>query len=153
MNDKHLAQNQRIADNIRSHGWHCLHVLPVEAHQDSFTYSIGFGESHNAPEIVIFGMSREKAQAALNQCAWLLRQGHVIRMDVEDGNILTGGYNVIFRSIRSDHFDDYLGTAVRYYQGRPFEAVIMFFPDRQHRFPWDEGYDGMPMGEALAMVR
>ena len=29
------------------------------------SYSIGFGESHNAPEIVIFGMSREKAQAAL----------------------------------------------------------------------------------------
>jgi len=153
MNEKHLAQNQRIADNIRSHGWHCLHILPVQDQQDAFTYSIGFGESHDAPEVLIFGISREKAQAALNQCAWLLRQGHVIRTDVEDGNLLDGGYKVVFRSIRPECFDEYLGTAVRYYQGKPFEAVVMFLPDRQHRFPWEEGYDGMPMGEALAMVR
>ncbi len=153
MNEKHLAQNQRIADNIRAHGWHCLHIRPVEDHQDRFTYSIGFGESYNAPEVMIFGLPPEKAQAALNECAWLLRKGHAIRTDVEDGNILSGGYNVIFKSIRPEHFNEYLGTAVRYYQGKPFDAVVMFLPDKQHRFPWDEGYDYMPMDEALAMVR
>lgn len=152
MNDKLQAQNQRILDNIRSHGWHCLHVFPTKDDQDRFTYSIGFSESYSAPEIVIFGVSREKAQAALNECAWLLRNGHAIRTDVEDGNVLAGGYHVIFKSIRPEYFGEYLGTAVRYYQDRPFDAVVMFFPDREHRFPWDEGYDYIPMDEALAIV-
>ncbi|RNF83204.1 DUF4262 domain-containing protein [Montanilutibacter psychrotolerans] len=146
------AQNQTISDNIRAFGWHCLHVFPTQDNQDKFTYSIGFGESYGAPEVLIFGVEREKAHALLHECAYLLKNGHTIQPEVEDENILTGGYSVIFKCVRPEHFDEYLGTAVRYYQDKPFAAVVMFFPDRQHRFPWDEGYDYIPAGEPLAIV-
>lgn len=146
------AQNRGIADNIRNYGWHCLHVFPTEEDQDKFSYSIGFAESYGAPEILIFGLERDKAHALLNECANLLKAGHVIQTDVEDSNVLAGGYNVVFKPVRSDCFGEYLGTAGRYYQDRPFKAVVMFIPDRDHRFPWQAGYDDIPADESLAIV-
>lgn len=145
-------QNRKISDNIRKYGWHCLHIFPTEEGQDRFTYSIGFGESYNAPEILIFGLAQDKAQALLGECAHLLKNGHTILLDTEDHNVLAGDYSVVFRSVRPDCFAEYLGTAVRYYQDTPFSAVVMFLPDRNHRFPWQSGYEGMPAEEAQAIV-
>jgi len=147
-----IAQNQEIADNIRKYGWHCLRVFPTEVGQDKFSYSIGFAESYGAPEVLIFGLERSKAHALLNECANLLKAGHVIQPGVEDSNVLAGGYNVVFKPVRSDCFGEYLGTAGRYYQDKPFKAVVMFIPDRDHRFPWQAGYDYLPADEPLAIV-
>jgi hypothetical protein len=152
MGEDLATQNQKISDNIREYGWHCLHVFPTKEGQDKFSYSIGFGESYGAPEILIFGLEREKAHALLNECAHLLRDGHTILPDAEDDNVLAGDYTVVFKTVRSESFGDYLGTAVRYYRGKPFNAVVMFLPDRQHRFPWQSGYDDIPAEEALAIV-
>lgn len=146
------AQNQEIADNIRKYGWHCLHVFPTEEGQDKFSYSIGFADSYGAPEVLIFGLERDKAHALLNECANLLKGGHVIQTDVGDPNVLAGGYDVVFKAVRSDCFGGYLGTAARYYQDKPFKAVVMFIPDRGHRFPWQAGYDYIPADESLAIV-
>ena len=152
MGEDLAAQNQRISDNIQDYGWHCLHVFPTKEGQDKFSYSIGFGESYAAPEVLIFGLEPEKAHALLNECAQLLKGGHTIRPGVEDANVLAGNYKVVFKTVRSDSFGEYLGTALRYYQGKPLSAVVMFLPDRQHRFPWQPGYDDIPAGEALAIV-
>jgi hypothetical protein len=145
-------QNRKIADNIRTYGWHCLHVFPVRDDQDKFSYSIGFAESFGAPEVLIFGRERESAHALLNECANLLKDGHIIRPDVEYADVLSGDYKVIFRSVRPECFGEYLGTALRYYRPKEFGAVVMFIPDREHRFPWQAGYDYIPANDSLAIV-
>jgi hypothetical protein len=45
-----------------------------------------------------------------------------------------------------------LGTALRYYRPKEFGAVVMFIPDREHRFPWQAGYDYIPANDSLAIV-
>jgi len=151
--DQDLAtQNQRISDDVREYGWHCLHVFPTQDGQTNFSYSIGFGESYGAPEVLIFGLEREKAHALLNECAHLLKGGHTIHPNTEDANVLAGDYKVVFRPVRRDCFGEYLGTAIRYYQDKPFGAVVMFLPDRHHCFPWQPGYDDVPADESLAIV-
>ena len=152
MGEDLAAQNLQISDNIREYGWHCLHVFPTKDDQDQFSYSIGFGESYGAPEVLIFSFKREKAHALLNECAQLLKNGHTISPGVEDADILDGGYSVVFKSVRPEFFGEYLGTASRYYQGRTFSAVVMFLPDKEHRFPWQPGYDYIPADEPLAIV-
>ena len=131
---------------------HCLHVLPTQEGQDRFTYSIGFAESYAAPEVLIFGLEQQKAHALLNECAVLLKSGRGIQPNVEDPDVLAGGYKVVFRPVRQDCLGQYLGTALRYYQARPFGAVVMFIPDRHHRFSWQSGYDGTPAKESLTIV-
>lgn len=72
--------------------------------------------------------------------------------DAEDAELLANGYKLVFRPLRADCFDEYLGTALRYYGNTPFGAVVLFLPDRNHRFPWQPGYDGPPTHEALRIV-
>lgn len=146
------TQHQRISDNIREYGWHCLHIFPTQKAHDKFTYSIGFAGSFGAPEVLVFGLGQEKAHALLNECAQLLRSGHTIRPDVEDPDVLAGGYKVVFRPVRLDCFGEYLGTALRYYQDKPFSAVVMFLPDRHHRFPWQPGFGDIAADESFAIV-
>jgi len=101
---------------------------------------------------LIFGRERENAHALLNECANLLKDGHIIRPDVEYADVLSGDYKVIFRSVRPECFGEYLGTALRYYRPKEFGAVVMFIPDREHRFPWQAGYDYIPANDSLAIV-
>lgn len=147
-----VAQRQEIADHIQTYGWHCLHVLSNEAGEQNFSYTIGFEASYGAPEIVVFGLERDKAHALLNECADLLKGGHAFKPDVEDAHVLAGDYKVVFKSVRAEMFSEYLGTAVRYYQGKPFAAMVMFLPDSEHRYPWQAGYDYISTEEALTLV-
>ncbi len=147
-------QNQKIAEHIEEYGWHCLHILPTQEKNDheQFSYSIGFSETYNAPEILVFGLSREKSHALLNECAQLLHDGHIFRADIPDGSVLSGSYKVVFKPVKKECFDQYLGTAVRYFGTKPFDAMVMFLPDKNNRFPWESSYCDVPTDESLSIV-
>lgn len=145
-------QDRRVADDIRAHGWHCLHILPGPDGETGFSYSIGFQATYDAPEVMVFGLQRSKAHALLSECAQLLAGGHQIHTGVEDAKVLDGDYKVIFRAVREDCHDDYLGMAVRHRGGQPLHAVVMFLPDKEHRFAWQPGYDDAQADEALGIV-
>jgi Domain of unknown function (DUF4262) len=147
-----VAENQRIAENIGRYGWHGLHVFPTDELHTRFTYSIGFAETYGQPEVMIFSLPRERAHSLLHECATVLKAGGRIEVGVEDDRILADNYKVVFRSVQAHAYPEYLGTARRYYGDRPFGAVVMFLPDKNHLFPWNDGYDDSDLGEALAIV-
>jgi len=141
-----------VAKHVAEFGWHCLHVHPNTDAQLPFSYSIGFAESFGQPEILVFNQPREKAHSLLSVCANMFRSGEKIESYQEDGRVLEGAYKVIFRPVALHAYGEFLGTAKRYYGGKPFSAVVMFLPDKNHRYPWDEGYDYLDLREALAIV-
>lgn len=143
-----------IAQHIRKYGWHCLHVHPTEGDDEAlkFSYSIGFTESFSQPEILIFGLSRDKAHALLSECASLLSSGTAFEPDVEDDRVLDNGYKVVFRPVLASRFGEYLGTARRYFGARSFSAIVMYLPDREGKFPWQSDYAGMDVDEALSIT-
>lgn len=146
------AQNHQIAANIREHGWHCLYVFSNQEDEEPFSYSVGFEDSFGAPEIVVFGLDKEMAHSLLDECAHLLREGHRFAADVPNDSVLADDYQVVFKPLRAEYVGAYLGTAQRYYGLRPFRALVMFLHDMNHRFPWDEGYNGAAAEEALKLV-
>jgi hypothetical protein len=117
-----------------------------------FTYTIGLTETYGVPEIMVFGLPHDRGHPVLSTCAALIKEGHRFETDTPYDNVLAGGYNVIFKSVKLQHFEEYLGTAMRYYGDRPFEAIVMFYPDKNHRFPWKITYAGAPATEALSIV-
>jgi hypothetical protein len=147
-----MATSSSIDEHIRQYGWHCLHVFPTDDVHTQFTYSIGFAQSFDGPEVLVFGLSREKAHALINECATVLRSGERISAGVKDDRILAGDYKVMFRPVKPEFFNEYLGTATRHYSGKSFNAVVMFLPDSQHRFPWDHGYNDIDASESLSIV-
>lgn len=51
----------QVTRDIREYGWHCLHVLPRAGEEGvGFTYTIGLIESYDHPELMIFGLGRER---------------------------------------------------------------------------------------------
>jgi Domain of unknown function (DUF4262) len=175
-------EKKSIALNIRKYGWHCLHVfpnspgpnpllanpllanpllvnpllanqgLPQPVKSTQFTYTIGFTESYGVPEIMLFGFPHDRSHPILSTCAALIKEGYRFETDMPHDNILQGGYEVIFKSAKPQCFEEYFGTAMRYYGARPFEAIVMFIPDKHHRFPWKMSYAGAPAAEALSIV-
>lgn len=143
---------QTITQHIQQFGWHCLHVHPVKTEQLGFSYSIGFIETFKSPEIMLFGATPDKAHALLSECAYLLKSGHQFLPDVEDSEVLAGGYKVIFKNINQKYICEYLGTATRHYQKNDIQAMIMFLPDASHLFPWHKGYDYIDQSEGLRLI-
>lgn len=146
----HDPQRAIIAANIERHGWHCLHVDAELGDEEAFSCSIGFGERHGAPEVVVFGLPPDKAHALLSRCAALLAAGQALQSGLDDSRVLDNGYPVRFRPLRPDRYDEYFGTARRYYGERDFQALVLFWPDRKQRLPWQPGYDAPAQHEALA---
>ena len=147
-------QNIQISENIQKYGWHCLHILPTQESikHEKFSYTIGFTETFGAPEVLVFGLSSEKGHALLNECAQLLRSGHILRSDFPDDSVLAGGYKVMFKTVQSKYFDEYLGSAVRYYASKPFQAMVMFLPDKNNVLPGEGSYVGASADEPLSIV-
>ncbi|MEQ9504961.1 MAG: DUF4262 domain-containing protein [Hyphomonas sp.] len=66
MTDRKLNQHeQNILSNISKHGWHGLHVFDPERATPGFSYSVGFPETLEAPEFIVFGLPHELAHHML----------------------------------------------------------------------------------------
>ena len=141
----------KVRADIKKHGWHCLNVWPmVGEDRTAFSYTIGLAESYGHPEIAVFGLG-DKAHGILRDCANLVSTGTRFVEDQPNNDVLSGDYKVIFKSVRKDRFNEYFGTALRYYGSQPFDAFVLFWPNKQHEFPWEAPEPGM-QAEALHVV-
>lgn len=145
-------QHAHIAEHIRRFGWHCLNVHPNRSDQRLFTYSIGFFETYQSPEVLVFGPDAKKSHALLSECASLLASGAQLEFDTPDDRILVDPYKVVFRRVKDSALGYYFGTALRYYGRDQIPAAIMLLPDRENRIPGDAAYDGMDQSEALSII-
>ena len=132
------SANEKVALDIQKFGWQCLHVAPRIGEDGAFfTYSIGLTESYKHPEILIFGLEKEKAHGILTECVDMIKSGMRFPIDEPVADVLAREFCVVFKPIRKDCFDQYLGTAVRYYGHQNFDAYVLFWPDKENCFVWD----------------
>ncbi|MBX3726893.1 MAG: DUF4262 domain-containing protein [Xanthomonadales bacterium] len=146
-----MSVDTPIAANIRSHGWHCVMVAPEAEGEEAFAYTIGLAERFDQPEVLVFGLPEASAHALLARCVGLAEAGQRLAAAERD-DLLGGGFKVRLVPLRADRYDEYLGTAFRHYAERPFQALVLFWPDREGRFPGEPGYAGTGQHEALAAV-
>ncbi|WP_071849908.1 DUF4262 domain-containing protein [Duganella sp. HH105] len=130
---------EKIRADILEFGWHCLSVFPSEGQDgENFTYTVGLVESFSHPEIMIFGLSNKTSHGILTDCVEKVGNGKVFRSDVEYDDVIGGDYKVLFKEVRSEFLSEYFGAAARYYGSKEFSGLVMFWPDKNRRFPWDE---------------
>ena len=117
-----------------------------------FTYTIGLAETLAHPEIMIFGLPNKVSHQILTDCVAMVRNGTTFKPDIEDENVLGGNYKVVFKTMKEEFLREYFGTAVRYYKSKAFIGLVMFWPDKEHRFPWQES-NAAGQREALNVVQ
>ena len=140
-----------IQKHIEQYGWHFVHVFDPEGNKPDFSYSVGFEASFEHPEIMTFGLEREAAHAILSSLADHLRQGGTYSTGRRLGGILGGDYDVMFKKVRPDAFDRYLGAAVRFYE-QPFRAYVLLWPDKSNVLPIDADCAVSLQDEALSII-
>jgi len=121
--------NQRIQSDVKTYGWHCLSIGITPADHD-FSYSIGFIENYNHPEVVVRGLSADLTYKILHQCAMMLRQGK--RLDVGKRFVGFGnaGQDAYFTLLNAEQKTHFMGTAKYYYGQRDIDVLMLTWSDQ-----------------------
>ena len=135
---------ETIVANVRDHGCHINFVAGTKDEPPIFGYSVGFPETVDQPEIIIFGLSSELTAWMINET---LRQC-CTGLELHDGAQVEGlleGHICVARTVCDEFIvPDYLNSAIWYHHYRTGEkldrVVQLVWPGADDGlFPWDPG--------------
>jgi hypothetical protein len=137
------AFEKAIIHNVDRHGCHINWIFDEDKSDPPFAYSIGFTKTLGLPEVVLYGLPRETAGPAINALLAMCAAGQPL----DDGARLErffGEYDCIVRRVdESWLIQSHFASALWYHKtqmGSVFEsAVMLVWPDADHKFPWEEG--------------
>lgn len=133
----------RIAEVVREHGWF---AASINDHQPPFLYSIGLMQTCGHPEFIVFGLESSAAHALLSALLQHIRAGQsYAKPGICEVSVGGEEHRVGFRCVHPTQHPLYLGFAMGYCRhiGRmgELQAMQVYWPDSQGRFPFDVGCD------------
>lgn len=133
-----VPEDERTISDIEEFGCSVVSVVPKK-YGLGWSYTIGIFDTVGKPELVTVGLGPEAAQYALNEAAKLLRAGVDL---IEDRyRELIGKVECEFRPVNPKWAKHLMDWAVWYYDGDNFPVLQAVYPDRENRFPEEEGFD------------
>lgn len=137
----HDDMEDHVRANVEEHGWHVM-LVPggEEPDEPAFAYTIGLWHSFQHPELICFGLPDEVAAGALNNCGDEVEAGRELGEGSRSDEAFDG-LECAFREFPRAAYRDHLGYAVWFYDGAEFPVLQCIWPDREGRFPWEEGCD------------
>jgi hypothetical protein len=144
MTDDHSQHDkeakERIIADIEDFGCH-LALLEGDNYLPAFVYSIGLYKKFNHPEIICFGLKTEVMAGILNHALDLVKNGETL----EKGKLYSGflvGYDIQFIEVEKEYYQNYVGYAGWFYDMTfDFPLLQLVWPDKQNKFPWEEGFN------------
>lgn len=132
-------QEQSFVAKIRDHGWYRTGVFEGEEYP-GFSYTTGFWLGATQPEVIMFSLKGEIAHDVFWDLYRDAKAGSSVPIaaptDQVFGNQPAYAFHVAKRFYR-----DHLGWSRWFYRGDDFACLQIVWPDRDGRFPWDEGFD------------
>ena len=131
---------QAIINNIEKYGCH-LALLEADNYLPAFAYTIGLYKKFNHPEIICFGLGTDVMGALLNHVRDLTEQGETI-IPYKSYSGFLNGYDVQFLPVDKTFYPDYMGYGGWFYDmSFDFPALQLVWPDKENRFPWEDGFN------------
>ena len=117
-----------------------LHVLKVTGDDEwpEFAYTVGLFHTFNHPEVIVLGLPGETAHVILNDLADAIRSGKRFAAGDQTEDLLEN-YACKFLAVPPAQVAAHFGWALWYYGDNTFPALQPVYPDREHRWPGDEG--------------
>lgn len=133
--------DRKLLSDIERFGWHVVHINE-DAEGPGFSFSVGFYYTFQQPEILIMGLKQDVAHDLLKIAYVQISGGKAFR-PFERNSDFTQDYECALAPIEIEHYREYLGYATWFYRSlpNPFPALQFIWPDKQGRFPWEQGYD------------
>ena len=135
---------QKILDNIETHGWHATAVSGSKGETKSFAYSVGFSKTLGAPECIVFGLPWDLMHHMLWEVYRQVEAGAAITQGARWQGLLEGFECVSMRATNKELFSKYAISAGWYGRnisglGEPDVYQIVWPGARDGLFPWDQG--------------
>jgi hypothetical protein len=135
---KRLDQHeQTFVQRIREHGWFGTHVMAGDE-WPGFSYTTGFWLKFSFPELILFSMSRENAQATFWHIYRELEAGRHIPVGEPTDAVFENGAAVLL-PLSLQHYQSHLGWCRWFYGNDGFECLQLVFSDQDGKFPWTPG--------------
>jgi len=133
------AALERARQDVETYGWHVVLIQSDE--EPGFLFTIGLWQTFRHPEIILFAPSEDPTGMAgrLQPVAERVSEGEVFEPDSVHEEIF-GRFSGAFRTVESQWYPWFLGTAMAFYGGIDFPVVQLFWPDRDGTFPWESGF-------------
>lgn len=137
LTDDLTEAGRRVLQNIAEQ--HC-HVVHVAADRDgpSFSYTVGLWHHFRQPEVIVFGLEPELADDLFDALVERCVAGERFATDEKHEGLLVG-YAVRFLALAQSAAAPYFGAATWAYQGDDYRCLQLVWPDKNRRWPWEEG--------------
>lgn len=129
----------RYKNLMDQYGWAIVGVLGNRK-DPPFAYTVGLLKLGH-PELIIYGLeATEGAGEILNTVGARVRDGERVLPGHVIDNALGNGYKLM--PVQVPDSSDTLTVANSFFRGDgdPVPAIQLVWPDKLHRFPWDDGY-------------
>lgn len=138
---------------IETNGWALEPVSPdhgTDPPRPAYSYSIGFPQAFDFPEVVIFGLTPVAIHGLLDLIADQLRSGVVIPVGTPLLGLFDNDLRCVFAPVDLEKHGDLFLTAVRWHRGTAFPMVQMVWPDRSGWLPYESGFDtGLSLAQPM----
>lgn len=138
------AFEQKIIANVREHGCHINYVFDPDGDMPAYAYSVGFHETVQQPEVIVFGLPRDVMQFMINETLRKCRAGFQLEDGVELHGLLEGHYCIASPVSPENITRDFFSSAMwfrRHVTGEELtKAFQIIWPGAEDGlFPWDDG--------------
>lgn len=137
-----------IAKRIERHGWTGIYVGDYST-APTWAYTIGFRRSLGAPEVVVFDIPQDAANAVFHEVFREIQAGELVIRDGERWRPDDGP--MVWRKVHPSRFADdpeqpWLSLALTFGgmlgpSDKEFDAYQLVVGDTEGNLPWEPGYD------------
>jgi hypothetical protein len=133
---------QDVIDNVNEHGWFCLGVFGGRG--PDFSYSVGFWQTLQAPELIVFGLPLKLMHSMLWEAFRQIKSGKSVVRDGQRWADIIDGFDCISRPVHESRIiREHFNSAIWYHKHaggtRPLEAFQLFWPSsKTGLFPWEK---------------
>jgi hypothetical protein len=89
----------------------------------------------------VIGLKPELSMTIINEYCRRVRGGERFRVGERASGFLGGGFDCQFGAVHPDHYPDYFGWDIWFYDGPDFRIVQLIFPSTSGVWPWDAEAD------------
>jgi hypothetical protein len=134
------APDVKVLNDIKNFGWHITGIFsqPNEEGPD-WAFTIGLFHSFAHSEVILLGLPFKTSMSVVNVAGAEVKAGKHYECNQDYPDILQDPYLCAFREVHRNHYRDYVGYALWFYEDDSFPLLQCFWPDKKGLFPWDEG--------------
>jgi hypothetical protein len=135
-----------LLQNIEKFGWQSMSVFDPDGSDPSFTYSVGFTATLQAPEFIVFGLDTGLMHSMLWEVFRQLQDGRAVTDGGHWREVLEG-VDCVSKAVHPDNIvPEYVNSAIWYWHHTGHEGLPPVFqlvwPGKLDKlFPWDDACD------------